>query len=64
MSLLGGKELGAEVALRSGGAALAFLAVLELEVRGEGDLVVGRAAERLLAAGLWEPVVSLCIERV
>lgn len=31
---------------------------------GEGDLVVGWAAEGLLAAGLWKPVVSLCIERV
>lgn len=53
MRFLGGKELGAEVALGAGGAALAFFAVLELEVRGEGDLVVGRAAEGLLAAGLW-----------
>lgn len=49
---LGLEELRAEVALGAGGAALACFAVLELEVGGEGDLVVGGATEGLAAAGL------------
>lgn len=58
MGGLGGEELLAEVALGAGRAALACLAVLELEVRGEGDLVVAGAAEGFFAAGLgWRLVV-------
>lgn len=46
------EELGAEITLGAGGAALACLAVLELEVGGEGDLVVAGATEGFAAAGL------------
>ena len=50
---LGGEELGAQVAgLGAGGATLTSFAELELEVGGEGDLVVGRAAEGIFAACL------------
>ena len=49
---LGLQELSAEITLGSSRAALACLAVLELEVGGEGDLVVGGATEGFAAAGL------------
>lgn len=52
---LGSEKLGGEVVgaiLVIGGAALARTAVLELCVRGEEALVVGRAAEGFLATGL------------
>lgn len=51
---LGCEELGRQVALWPlvGVASLARLAVLELRVRGEKALVVGRAAEGLFASGL------------
>ncbi|EEY20631.1 predicted protein [Verticillium alfalfae VaMs.102] len=52
---LGSEELGGEITRRVvvfvGGAALASLAELELGVGGQEPLVVGRAAEGLLAAG-------------
>ena len=59
MRLLGGEQLGGEVALGGavgivgvGRAALAGAAVLEVRVGGEEALVVGRAAEGFLALGL------------
>ena len=58
MRLLGGEQLGGQVALGGavgvvvGRAALAGAAVLEVRVGGEEALVVGWAAEGFLALGL------------
>ena len=52
VSSLSLEELGTEVALATGGAALACLAVLELEVGGKGDLMVSGPTEGLSATGL------------